>query len=143
MSGTAFVVIISPRQEAVPGVGAERLPDLGFWETPAVHGWLQAFDVEGEAGCGLVRVVPALDEDVIPADAQRLRVPVTHEEAQLIVQAAGTPAAAQVQAELLTFRRVLAERPAMVERARAVGLSPARIDQLAGTPLVAEVEGRQ
>ncbi|MFC1415394.1 DUF6003 family protein [Streptacidiphilus cavernicola] len=142
MSDTAFVVIVSPRQEAAPGVDAQRLPELGFWDTPAVHGWLQAFDAEeADGGSALVRVVPAADEGVIPADAQRLQVPVTGAESELIAQVAATPAAAQVQAELLAFRRVLAERPAMLERARAAGLSPARIDQLAGAPLTAQLDG--
>ncbi len=138
MSDTAFVVIVSPRQEAAPGVDAQRLPELGFWDTPAVHGWLQAFEAEeGDAGASLVRVVPAAEEEVIPAQAQRLQVPVTGAESELIAQVAATPAVAQAQAELLTFRRVLAERPAMIERARAAGLTPARIDRLAGAQLTA------
>lgn len=136
MSDMAFVVVVPPGRSAAPGVDAQRLPDLGFWDTSAVHGWLQAFEAdEGERA--LVRVVSAADEDLIPADAPRLEVPVTRPEAERIAQVAAAPAAAEAQAELMAFRRVLAERPAMVGRARAAGLNPGRIDQLAGAPVTA------
>ncbi|MHA6758393.1 DUF6003 family protein [Streptacidiphilus sp. PAMC 29251] len=144
MSDTAFVVILQPGQYTAPGVDAQRLPELECWDTAAVHGWLDAFDAED--GNAVVRVVSAGEADLIPAEAPRLEVPVTPEESELIARSAATPAAAEAQAELVSFRRALAERPAMFRRAQAAGLSPARIEHLAGIPaagLPAEAEHAQ
>jgi hypothetical protein len=137
VSDTAFVAIVVPAACTAPGVDALRLPDLGFWDTSAVHGWLQAFDAEDGS---LVRVVDPADADLLPEDTPRLEVPVSEGEAAAIAQAGQVPAAAEARAELLTFRRMLTERPAMVARARTAGLSGARIDDLAGAPLAGHAE---
>ncbi|MFC1436125.1 DUF6003 family protein [Streptacidiphilus sp. N1-3] len=132
MSDSALLVIVQPGQDAAPGVDARRLPELECWDTAAVHGWLDAFGAEdGEA---LVRVVPADEADLVPEAVPRLEVPVTEQEAEVIARAAATPAVAEAQAELAAFRRTLAERPAMIRRAEAAGLSPARIERYAAVP---------
>ncbi|MCZ4102271.1 MULTISPECIES: DUF6003 family protein [Streptomyces] len=138
VTGSAFVVIDCANGYAAPGVDAGRLPDLGFWDTAAVHCWLQAHDGVPSA---MVRVVAAADADLIPASGERLEVPVTDEEIAEVARASSVPPSAEAQAELLAFRRMLEARPAMVERARAAGLSTSRIEQLAGVPVMDERDG--
>jgi hypothetical protein len=135
VTGTAFLVIVPAGSPQGLGVDAQRLSEWECWDTAAVHGWLQAFEDESDP-TATVRVVPAAQAELIGDEIPRLEVPVTAEEAALLTQAVATPAAAQAQAELLSFRRMLAQRPGMIARAHAAGLSPAQIQYLGGTSAV-------
>lgn len=131
------MVISLPSDLAAPGVDARRLPGLAMWDTPAVHGWLQAHD---GAEPPTLRVVSSADADLIEEGVERLEVPVTAEESAEITKVTSVPPVAEAQSELLALRHSLQEQPAIVERARAAGLSDSRIESLAGAP-VAESSG--
>jgi Family of unknown function (DUF6003) len=129
---TAFVVIVPAGRTTDLGVSAEHVAELGFWQTSAVHGWLQAFHAEEGA---TVRVVPADDAELIPEDAERLEVPLSPDEDLRVTLASASPDRARAVTELLSFRRAVMERPAIVERAHAAGLSTARIEHIGGRAL--------
>ncbi|MFG3369573.1 DUF6003 family protein [Streptomyces sp. NPDC048156] len=99
-------------------------------ETPAVHGWLQAHGAS--ATSEQVRVLPAEAQSLIPADAERLPVPLSEEETLRVQQECAPQSVTDVEAELLEFRDLTQDWQALVQRALTAGIPAARIARLTG-----------
>ncbi|MFG2606384.1 DUF6003 family protein [Streptomyces sp. NPDC048514] len=129
MTDDAYLFLVE--DPATPlGVPPTAVGELGCMQTAAVRAWLQAQGVP--AASPRLRLVSPEATAAIPADAERLPVPLSDEElSRLRHQTVPEPLAA-VENELLAYRNCTDGRGELLARALAAGVAPHRIAELTG-----------
>ncbi|MFE2478013.1 MULTISPECIES: DUF6003 family protein [unclassified Streptomyces] len=104
--------------------------ELECLDTPAVRAWFTAQGVSPTSPA--VRVVPPEQTGLIPAEAERLPIPLSEEELERVRRAAATDRVAGIEEELLAFRDSEDNRDSLLRRALAAGVPTHRIVELSG-----------
>ncbi|MGR6974890.1 DUF6003 family protein [Streptomyces cynarae] len=129
MTDDAYLFLVDEPTRA-PGVLPSTVGSLACMETPAVRAWLDAHDVSETSP--RLRLVPPEHTGEIPAEAERLPVPLADDELNRLRQQTVPEALATVEAELLAYRHCAHGRDELLARALAAGLTPDRVAELTG-----------
>ncbi|WP_455362629.1 DUF6003 family protein [Streptomyces sp. SYSU K21746] len=129
MADDAFLFIADDTRPQL-GAPLSAVGELECLETTAVRGWLQAHEVT-PASAG-VRILPPEAGAAIPDDAERLPLPLSEEETEIVRRSCVPPATAEIESELLDFRHTAEDRTGLVTRALAHGVPAHRIVELTG-----------
>ncbi|MFD3333834.1 DUF6003 family protein [Streptomyces sp. NPDC058700] len=121
--------------DTVPGSGWQGTPvsltgELECLQTPAVRAWLDAHHTD--AASPALRIAPPEQTGMIPDGVERLPVPLSEEELELVRRAGGTDPVTVVEQELLSYRDSEEGRDALLHKALAAGVPAHRIVELSG-----------
>ncbi|MFF9086205.1 DUF6003 family protein [Streptomyces sp. NPDC014991] len=112
------------------GVPPAATEPLACMDTSAVRAWLDAQGVS--ATSPRLRVVAPEDTAAIPAEAERLPVPLSDEELSRLRHRTAPETLAAVETDLLAYRDCAHGRDELLARAVAAGVAPHRIAELTG-----------
>lgn len=129
MTDDAYLFLLD--DPATPlGVPPASVGELACMETPAVRAWL---DAQGVAATSpRLRLVAPEETAAIPERAERLPVPLGDEELSRLRRHGAPGALADVEEQLLAYRKCTDGRDALLSRAIAVGVPLERIVELTG-----------
>ncbi|MFD5270918.1 DUF6003 family protein [Streptomyces sp. NPDC058335] len=129
MADDALLFLLPERHPRL-GAALAAVGELECAETPAVLGWLHAHGVP--ASSEYVRIIPAGAEVLIPAEAERLPIPLSEEETVRVEHACAPRSVTEMESELLNFRDTTQDWASLVHRALASGIPTPRIAELTG-----------
>ncbi|WP_371673547.1 DUF6003 family protein [Streptomyces sp. NBC_00289] len=129
MTDDAYLFLLADTDASL-GVPPTAVGELSCMDTPAVRAWL---DAQGVAATSpRLRVLPPEETGAIPEHAERLPVPLSDEELNLLRHRTVPEAAARAEEELMAYRDRTDDRDALIGRALAAGVPPHRIVELTG-----------
>ncbi|MFQ6145717.1 DUF6003 family protein [Streptomyces seoulensis] len=129
MADDAYLFLL-PDDHPRVGAAVAALGALECAETPAVQGWLSAHGAS--ASSERTRILPADSEILLPANADRLPVPLTERELVAVREQCSPQPVADMERQLLTYRETTEDWQALVHRALAAGIPAPRIAELTG-----------
>ncbi|KUN88888.1 hypothetical protein AQJ66_05310 [Streptomyces bungoensis] len=132
MTDDAYLFLVD-ETTAHLGVPPAALGELSCMDTAAVVAWLAAQKVT--ATSPHLRIVPPEEREAIPADAERVPVPLSDEELSRLRSRTAPEATVPLEEELRAYRDCTDGRDELLTRALAAGVPAHRIAELTGEDL--------
>ncbi|MET7454883.1 DUF6003 family protein [Streptomyces sp. NPDC005574] len=129
MTDDAYLFLLDDTRVSL-GLPPTAVGGLSCMDTPAVRAWLEAQGAT--ATSPQLRLLPPEETGAIPEHAERLPVPLSEEELNVLRRQTASGNVARAEEELVAYRDSTGDRDALIGRALAAGVPPHRVVELTG-----------